>query len=60
MGAVVWAEAPEDDGENAEKEAPGEVDETFASRKLRRWLKGMFGGRPEGDPGEPEGSPDET
>jgi hypothetical protein len=44
MGAVVWAEAPEDDGENAEKEAPGEVDETFASRKLRRWLKGMFGG----------------
>lgn len=44
MGAVVWAEAPEDDGEEAETEAPGEVDETFASRKLRRWLKGMFGG----------------
>ena len=44
MGAVVWAEAPEDDGEDAETEAPGEVDETFASRKLRRWLKGMFGG----------------
>jgi len=44
MGAVVWAEAPEDDGEDAETEAPGEVDETFASRKLGRWLKGMFGG----------------
>ena len=44
MGAVVWAEAPGDDGEDAETEAPGEVDETFASRKLRRWLKGMFGG----------------
>jgi hypothetical protein len=44
MGAVFWAEAPEDDGEDGETEAPGEVDETFASRKLRRWLKGMFGG----------------
>jgi hypothetical protein len=44
MGAVVWAEAPEDDREDAETEAPGKVDETFASRKLRRWLKGMFGG----------------
>ena len=46
MGAVVWAEAPGDDGEDAETEAPGEVDETFASRRLRRWLKGMFGGEP--------------
>jgi hypothetical protein len=44
MGAVFWAEAPEDDGDEAETEAHGEVDETFASRKLRRWLKGMFGG----------------
>jgi hypothetical protein len=46
MGAVFWAEAPEDDGDEAETEAHGEVDETFASRKLRRWLKGMFGGGP--------------
>jgi hypothetical protein len=46
MGAVFWAEAPEDDGDEAETEASGEVDETFASRKLRRWLKGMFGGGP--------------
>ena len=44
MGAVFWAEAPEDDADEAETEAPGEVDATFASRKLRRWLKGMFGG----------------
>jgi hypothetical protein len=44
MGAVVWAEAPEDDADETETEAPGEVDQTFASRKLRRWLKGMFGG----------------
>jgi hypothetical protein len=46
MGAVFWAEAPEDEGDEAETEAHGEVDETFASRKLRRWLKGMFGGGP--------------
>ena len=45
MGVVVWAETPEDDKDDAlEIEAHGEVDETFASRKLRRWLKGMFGG----------------
>ena len=47
MGAVVWAEAPDDDrDEAADTEAHGEVDETFASRRLRRWLKGMFGGEP--------------
>jgi hypothetical protein len=44
MGAVFWAEAPEDDADEAETEAHGEVDQSFASRKLRRWLKGMFGG----------------
>jgi hypothetical protein len=48
MGAVVWAETPEDDG-NKETEAHGKVDETFASRRLRRWLKGMFGGSPAAD-----------
>ena len=47
MGAVVWAETPEDDRDDAgDTEAHGKVDETFASRKLRRWLKGMFGGGP--------------
>jgi hypothetical protein len=45
MDAAVWAETPEDDKNDAlEIEAHGEVDESFASRKLRRWLKGMFGG----------------
>ena len=69
-GSVLWAEAPDEDaGEPAEPAADeGEVDDTFAARRLRRWLKGMFGGtakRPvrdsgpvEGDPGEPGGSPD--
>jgi len=60
--SVLWAETPDEDGGNdvPESEAHGDVDESFAARRLRRWLKGMFGGRPEGDPGEPEGSPDET
>ena len=45
--AVVWTKVPEDDaGDGAETEAHGAVDETFASRRLRRWLKGMFGGAP--------------
>ena len=45
MTAVVWAEAPGDDTDDgAETEAHGKVDETFASRRLRRWLRGMFGG----------------
>jgi hypothetical protein len=45
MSGAVWAEAPEDDWEEAgETEAHGQVDETLASRRLKRWLKGMFGG----------------
>jgi hypothetical protein len=46
MGAVVWAEAPDDSADDgAEIEAHGEIDETFASRRLGRWLRGMFGGK---------------
>jgi hypothetical protein len=48
-GAVLWAEAPDDDDERDETpdcEAHGDVDETFAARRLRRWIKGMFGGKP--------------
>lgn len=46
MGAVLWAETPDDPAnERAEAEAHGEIDETFASRRLRRWLSGMFGGK---------------
>ena len=58
-GAVLWAETPNEDGdEQPDSEAHGEVDESFAARRLRRWLKGMFGGKPvEGAPGEPGGSP---
>jgi hypothetical protein len=46
-GSVLWAEAPGDDREEApESEAHGAVDESFAARRLRRWIKGMFGGEP--------------
>jgi hypothetical protein len=71
--SVVWAETPGDDREQQEEnDTEAHVDETFAARRLRRWIKGMFGGTPEaGDegarprsgpgeeaPGEPGGSPD--
>jgi hypothetical protein len=45
-GSVLWAETPDDDrDETKEIEAHGAVDESFAARRLRRWLKGMFGGK---------------
>ena len=45
MGAVVWAETPDDERDEAtETETQGGLDETFAARRLRRWLRGMFGG----------------
>jgi len=46
--AVVWAETPDEDpeAEQGETEAHGDLDESFAARRLRRWIKGMFGGDP--------------
>jgi len=62
-GSVLWAEAPDDDRDEASPEsaAHGDVDETIAARRLRRWLKGMFGGKPAAaeppeEPGEDEPS----
>lgn len=55
--SLLWAEIPEDgdrDGDEApESEAHGDVDDSFAARRLRRWLKGMFGGKPAAGPEEP-------
>jgi hypothetical protein len=46
-GPVVWAESPDEDREDdASVEAHSDVDDSFAARRLRRWLKGMFGGKP--------------
>jgi hypothetical protein len=56
---MLWAETPEDDGdESDETEAHGEVDESFAVRRLRRWLTGMFGGAPEPADEPPKQAPD--
>jgi hypothetical protein len=54
-GSVVWAETPDDDREQQqENETEAHVDETFAARRLRRWIKGMFGGKPQAaEPDEP-------
>jgi hypothetical protein len=51
-GSVLWAETPDDEREEPETEGHGAVDESFALRRLRRWISGMFGGKPE--PDEPE------
>lgn len=59
MGAVVWAEAPDDPADDrAEIEAHGEIDETLAARRLGRWLRGMFGGK-EADEPQPRDEPEQ-
>lgn len=59
--SVVWAGSSgenEETGEPAEETPGGELDESIAARRLRRWLKGMFGGPPaEEDEPPPLGSP---
>jgi hypothetical protein len=60
-GSVLWAEAPDDDGrdEGSEPETQAHIDETFAARRLRRWIKGMFGGKPAAaEPEEPGREPE--
>jgi hypothetical protein len=53
-GSVLWAETPDEDREEApESEAHGDVDESFAARRLSRWIKGMFGGKPPAAEQEP-------
>ena len=46
--SVLWAQTPDDDRDDErESEAGGELDESFAARRLRRWIRGMFGGKPQ-------------
>jgi hypothetical protein len=59
-GSVLWAETPDEDREEApESEAPGDVDDSFAARRLRRWINGMFGGKPKsgGEAARPRSGP---
>lgn len=54
--SVVWAETPDDDREQQENDTEAHIDDTFAARRLRRWIKGMFGGKPQAaEPGEQPG-----
>ena len=60
-GSVLWADTPDDDaGDEAtpDCEAHGDVDDSFAARRLRRWLKGMFGGKPAAEPEQPGREPE--
>jgi hypothetical protein len=58
-GSLLWAETPDDErGETGDTEAHGAVDESFAARRLRRWIKGMFGGEPEPSESPPDAEPD--
>jgi hypothetical protein len=51
-GTVRWTETPDDEGEVEAHDA--EVDESFAARRLRRWIAGMFGGKPQAPEEPPE------
>jgi hypothetical protein len=47
---VLWSEPPEDPADDRpETEAHRALDEAVAQRRLRRWLKGMFGGERDAD-----------
>jgi len=61
MASVLWSETPEESREEAERPDSAEVDESFAQRRLRRWIKGMFGGKAdeEADRGNHEAPPTE-
>ncbi|MDQ2983356.1 MAG: hypothetical protein M3R70_05465 [Actinomycetota bacterium] len=52
MAEWLWAESEEEPGvdDQGDQADPSDVDESLATRRLRRWLKGMFGSaRPQPD-----------
>jgi hypothetical protein len=61
MASVLWSEGPEENRAESERPDAAEVDDSFAQRRLRRWIKGMFGGTPkeEDDRGNQEAPPTE-
>jgi hypothetical protein len=57
--AVLWSEPPDDPADDrAETEAHRALDEAVAQRRLRRWLKGMFGGERDTEKTEPDADRD--
>jgi hypothetical protein len=62
-GSIRWADVPadDDDGDNGDDtRAHGAiVDESVAERRLRRWLKGMFGGKEQETSERPKEEPED-
>jgi hypothetical protein len=53
-GSVLWSETPDETRDEGEGPDAADVDESFATRRLRRWIKGMFGGTPTPEDEPPE------
>ena len=57
--SVAWAEPPDDSADDRpDTEAHRSLDEAVAQRRLRRWLKGMFGGERDAEKNEPNAETD--
>jgi hypothetical protein len=56
--AVLWSEPSDDPADDRpETEAHRSLDEAVEQRRLRRWLKGMFGGERDARKTEPDADP---
>ena len=50
-GSVLWSDTPDQpDEETPDTEAHRALDDASPEHRLRRWLKGMFGGEPDEEP----------
>jgi hypothetical protein len=57
--SVLWAGPPDDSAEDRpETEAHRALDDAVAERRLRRWLKGMFGGERDAEKNERDAGDD--
>jgi hypothetical protein len=57
--SVLWAEPPDDSADDSpETEAHRALDDAVTQRRLRRWLKGMFGGERDAEKHEPDAEAD--
>jgi hypothetical protein len=57
--SVLWAGSRDDPADDRpETEAHRALDDAVAQRRLRRWLKGMFGGERDPEKNEPDAEQD--
>jgi hypothetical protein len=57
--SVLWAGRPDGPADDRpETEAHRALDDAVAQRRLRRWLKGMFGGERDPEKNEPDAEQD--